>query len=109
MRRSRKNIHERRFEELARSKGWYTTKRGWPDFFCVTDEDEVIAVEVKPRIPKSLGGRLIKGSQEDVFRALTAAGIRCFVSNGYEMILWENEGEHKRCKPQTHVLQFEAT
>lgn len=84
MQRPRRNAKERQFEELARSKGWYVTKRGWPDFFVITDEDEVIAVEVKPRFP-SRGGKLVKDSQRQIMSALQTAGIRCFVSDGNEI------------------------
>lgn len=83
VRRARRNTHERRFEELAHEQGWFATKRGWPDFFVITDEDEVIAVEVKPRFPRR--GKLVKDSQSQVMKALSAAGIRCFVSDGNEL------------------------
>ena len=42
------NAHELAFIKLARSQGWHVTKSGWPDFFCVTPEGQVVLVEVKP-------------------------------------------------------------
>lgn len=46
------NECEQRFLELASSKGWVASKRGWPDFFVFNpeDESEMFAVEVKPRV-----------------------------------------------------------
>jgi hypothetical protein len=79
------NVPERKFEELAERLGLTFTKRGWPDFMCFTKDGEMIAVEVKPRMTKKSGTRLLKREQAKAMEALTACGIRCFVSDGETM------------------------
>ena len=76
------NTPERLFEELAKLKGWTVTKRGWPDFLCFTETGEMIAVEVKPRMKRRSGFKVLKREQAKTMDILTAHGISCFVSDG---------------------------
>jgi hypothetical protein len=70
-RRGYKNGPEDTFARAAREAGWFVTKRGWPDFFCVReDTGEVMLVEVKPGAGSSL-----KLSQQRIYDALRAAGV----------------------------------
>jgi hypothetical protein len=75
-----RNYCERNFEELAESKGWEFSKRGWPDFLC-WDEDGPFAVEVKRRI-KNGNSFELKRDQIKTLNALSDLGLRCFVSDG---------------------------
>lgn len=75
------NPTEDLFSALALRKGWEATKRGWPDFVCFLPDGEMIVVEVKPR-KKDGSLKWLKVSQVRVMEKLTAAGIRCFVSDG---------------------------
>ena len=81
------NKIEAEFQRLASSKGWIITKRGWPDFLCITP-DGVVAVECKPRF-KRKGSlqlfQLLKREQAAVFDILESAGIPCFVSDGVDL------------------------
>lgn len=69
------------FEALAR-QGWTATKQGWPDFFCVKD-NQVCLVEVKPR--KSDG---LKQNQIAIMGLLSAKGIPCY--------MWSPDGGFER-------------
>jgi hypothetical protein len=44
-----RNTAEQAFTEEARALGWKVTKRGWPDFLCISPNGRVEAVEVKPK------------------------------------------------------------
>jgi VRR-NUC domain len=72
--RSLLNPTEARIADVLRTRGWKVTKRGWPDFFCQLPDGRFAAVEVKP-----LEGHLTR-PQLRCMRALTAAGIPCFVA-----------------------------
>ena len=97
-----KNIPERNFETLANLNGWRTTKRGWPDFLCFdTRSDKIIAVEVKPRTNLGLL-KLLKRDQAQCLDALTAVGIKCYVSDGSTLEPYSKQRhapEHRRRKP----------
>lgn len=69
------------FAELER-QGWTATKQGWPDFFCVKN-NQVCLVEVKPR--KSDG---LKQNQIAVMGLLSAKGIPCY--------MWSPDGGFER-------------
>lgn len=68
-----KNEAEALFFEKASAAGWTSTKRGWPDFFCVNDKGEFCCVEVKPTERQRL-----KRDQIQIMRYLKSAGIRCY-------------------------------
>ena len=72
-----KNGPEFTFAELAASKGWTVTKRGWPDFLCFGPNNEIVAVEVKPSHDDSL-----KYDQIRCMDALQAHGVKCYTSDG---------------------------
>lgn len=78
---TRENPAEAKFRDLAEENGWFATKRGWPDFLVETDDGELIAVEVKPRIPS---GRMkvLKREQVRTMQWLSSLGVRCFLSDG---------------------------
>lgn len=90
-RRTYKNVCEEKFAQLAERRGWKPVKRGWPDFICFGD-GEIFAVEVKPR-HKSNPNRMdiLKREQADAMDFLSAAGIRCFVSDGDEIYPYDRE------------------
>jgi hypothetical protein len=68
-----KNQAQAQFFDLAISKGWSVTTRGWPTFFGQRN-GEAIAVEVV-----SSSGRKLRSDKEAVIRALMAAGVKCFL------------------------------
>lgn len=68
----RKNVAERAFVQVALSKGWDVTKRGWPDFICFRGK-ELILVEVKPQKTQPL-----LRSQYRLMKALVDRGISCY-------------------------------
>jgi len=88
-----RNVAEDAFRDLAQAAGWHPTKQGWPDFICTGPDGEMIAVEVKPR---TLRGRMVylKADQARCLKWLSAHGIRCFLSDGYEL---------ERFDPQRHA------
>lgn len=75
-----KNQAERKLQELMSARGFVTTKRGWPDFFCQNPKTgEICIVEVKPRTDRSL-----KPEQEIVMAFLKSMGVRVYRFNGDE-------------------------
>lgn len=90
------NQPEQKFTELAKSKGWYFTKRGWPDFLCIKD-GELIAVEVKPT--KELR---LKDSQLKAMQLFTKYGIKCYVSDGERL---EDFDENKHCSKRSEKVK----
>lgn len=87
-----KNQPEQNFSALAASKGWKATKRGWPDFLCRNADGDIIAVEVKPKNARGfLQG--LKTEQVEAMRDLQKFGIRCYVSDGIILELF-NEKLH---------------
>ena len=74
MKRPRRNSAERQFEEWATGAGWSISKRGWPDFWCMTPGG-FVAVEVKPDNKNGTQGCL-KASQRKVMDILSAHGIQ---------------------------------
>ena len=99
---SGRNVAEVAFEDLARSAGWTPTKQGWPDFICTGPMGEMIAVEVKPRTGR---GRLVylKVAQARCLDWLAAHGIRCFVSDGYELERYDRR-RHARPAPHSRII-----
>ena len=75
------NEHENGFYSKACAAGWYVTKRGWPDFFCLSPEGRIVLVEVKPKLGKSGKWGLTK-EQQIVLEALLKAGIEVRISDG---------------------------
>jgi hypothetical protein len=81
-----RNTSENSFVELAEKHGWQVTKRGWPDFLCVSKSGEVFAVEVKyPGVFNSRGQNALKDHQIDCLNLLESKGIRCYISDGRQM------------------------
>jgi len=72
MGRKLKNQAERAFQEWAEHRGITVSKRGWPDFFCLT-ADGIMLVEVKKTAKTNL-----KRSQRLVLTRLARFGIPCF-------------------------------
>lgn len=64
---------EEQFEKKAAEKGWFVDRAGWPDYLISSRGKRPKFVEVK-----SIGDR-IRPSQEVMFAALEAAGIRVYV------------------------------
>lgn len=67
-----KNEAEGELYDLMIEQGWKVTKRGWPDFFCWTDE-RFILVEVKRE-----KGVALKAYQEMVMASLAELGVECY-------------------------------
>jgi hypothetical protein len=71
-----RNDAEAAFTAFAKRRGWVTSKRGWPDFFCASSpeaDDQIMLVEVKPH-----RGRRLKSEQLCVMRALARYGVPCY-------------------------------
>jgi hypothetical protein len=94
------NLTEEAFAQLAERNGWEVTKRGWPDFLCFGPNDEVIAVEVKPRLADPSKGRMkvLSRYQVRVMDILQAAGVRCFVSDGDKLEPYRPERHGNRLR-----------
>lgn len=71
-----RNEAEQKFAETARQNGWFVTKRGWPDFFCVHEDGSIMLVEVKPYEHSRP-----KLSQQRILDALGEAGVDVRVWN----------------------------
>jgi hypothetical protein len=107
--RQRKNTPELLLENLAETKGWTTTKRGWPDFMCFSKSTgEMIAIEVKPMLPS---GRLqlLKRAQAKCMDFLTKHGIRCFVSDGITLEKYQRDKHASEMLRRAHRLRHNAT
>jgi hypothetical protein len=85
------NAAEEQFRQLVYAQGWYTNKRGWPDFVCVRAVQSgggFMLVEVKPRpAPKGKAG--MTDDQIMVLGWLASYGVPCFRWNpitGFEKI-----------------------
>ena len=76
------NEPENDFVRFALHEGWSVSKRGWPDFLCISKSGEIFAVEVKPGI------RVPSLDQVRCFEWLTSLGVRCYVSDGKKMALY---------------------
>ena len=100
-----RNAHENDFYNRAQNAGWKVTKQGWPDFFCVTPEGKVVAVEVKQRASKSKRhakyGWFYQGLRRDqitVLKALEALGVEVRISDGThlgEKIDWASHDAYR--------------
>lgn len=94
---------EREFEELAARNGWRTTKRGWPDFLCFDpSSNEIIAVEVKQRLPHRRREGIVyelvslKPDQAFCLDFFQSKGIRCFVSDGKTLEVYDRKKHYRR-------------
>lgn len=68
-----RNKAEELFAEQAKTRGWFVTKRGYPDFICYLPDGEVVLVEVKTR--KNIK---LRKAQYDLMNALKRCGIKCY-------------------------------
>lgn len=90
------NLSESRFSNLAESKGWNVTKRGWPDFLCWDKDGNPFAVEVKPKYGKRQ--LRLRREQDVCMRFLQSQGVRCFLSDGRTLQPFDPE-KHGYRKP----------
>lgn len=67
------NKAEQAFYDLAASRGYEVTKRGWPDFFCFDDTGRLMVVEVKKPT------QFLRRDQAIILRALAQYGIPAYV------------------------------
>jgi hypothetical protein len=66
----------------AKRQGWRVSKRGWPDFFCISPAGKVVMVEVKPWSEKLGRFQLLKREQTLIMDYFSALGVECYVSDG---------------------------
>jgi len=71
------NTSESDFYQNVVKYGWFITKRGWPDFFCLSPAGRLVVVEVKPTLTSRL-----KKEQRIVLDALAQHGIEVRISDG---------------------------
>lgn len=80
--RPNRNASEAKCWDLLAERGWWIHKRGWPDFLCTAQTDDMRAitfcVEVK-RHPEDVP----REDQMAVMHTLEAAGIPCFMWDQY--------------------------
>jgi hypothetical protein len=67
------NETEGKFFDWVLEQGYKASKRGWPDFFCIGPNEELMVVEVKP------DGRMPTQWQKTIMAALQKAGIPCYL------------------------------
>lgn len=89
--RAYKNGPERLFSQFAVNHGWFITKKGWPDFLCLSKNGEFFVVECKPN------NRHLKAEQTVCAELLEARGIRVFVSDGTRLVRYRR-ALHARIK-----------
>ena len=78
-----RNATEAAFERWAECRGWFVSKRGWPDYFCVLPTGMVVVVEVKRRLRSDSRRHVVlRCEQARILNALAAVGIACYVSDG---------------------------
>ena len=65
----RTNRNEQVFANRYVSLGWRLSKRGWPDFFCLTPDGDIVLVECKQHQDK------LSSAQFDIMRALMLKGL----------------------------------
>jgi hypothetical protein len=95
-----------KLEKLAVANGWYACRSGWPDFLCSGPDGRVMAVEVKRR---TRSGTLdpLERAQTAVMAALSAKGLKCYVSDGQRLERFDiyvhgaNGLRASRLEPQT--------
>lgn len=80
-RRIYKNRAEENFCQFIEDLGFKPTKRGWPDFICVSEKDKTaFLVEVKDTAQHPL-----KKEQHKVMQLLASYGLPCY--------RWDNENK----------------
>lgn len=82
------NRAEGKFFDMATSKGWELSKKGWPDFFCKKG-DEIMLVEIKSKHTQHLSRH-----QEKIIRGLARYGVPCWFwtpVGGFEKIVGESK------------------
>ena len=82
-----KNSAEAACFDILEKHGWKPTKRGWPDYFCVRN-NEICMVEVKPHKRNRL-----RRNQLALMGLLAERGIKCF--------MWSPDGGFEEVKPKT--------
>jgi hypothetical protein len=106
-----KNTWEEAFRKFAIERGWETTKRGWPDFLCLSKDGEWFVVEVKPPGRKTRG---LSAPQSNCMDFLSALGARCYVFNGEKMVRYVtrfvmgSNGQSNVTKKLRHSLRHTA-
>ena len=83
------NDNENAFYNKAQNEGWFVTKKGWPDFFCISPDGRVMVVEVKQSGKKSRkhtkSGWDYQGLRREqiiVMKALEKLGVDVRISDG---------------------------
>lgn len=82
-----KNDANGQFFDLLTDRGITPRKRGWPDFYFISDSGDLVVVEVKTRETHSL-----KKNQHNVLSLLAKSGIRCYLWSpdmGFTQIFWD--------------------
>lgn len=98
---------EAEFEELARSKGWRTERRGWPTYLCTKETGEVVAVCISPLLESDRIKRL-STARSEVMTCFQKSGLKSFVFNGQEMIPFDTN-EHSPARNQSGKLKSRPT
>ncbi len=99
----KKNKAEEDFRRLAARNGWKQMKRGWPDFFCKLPDGTFFAVEVKRRLPS---GKLsmLKREQEEVLDSLSSIGVKCYMSDGKTLEIYDKKVHAQKSRRRTKCL-----
>lgn len=85
-----KNKAELAFCTEMLNKGWFLSRRGWPDYFCIKDGRPCL-VEVKPK-----HGYRLKRDQAMIMRELAAYGVECYK--------WSPDGGFEKIEPPVRDL-----
>lgn len=95
-----KNETEAKFFDWIMEQGYKASKRGWPDFFCLGPNEELMVVEVKP------DGHVPTQWQKTIMAALQKAGIPCYLWSPTEGL---REIELEGCIPDAgEVVPYES-
>lgn len=99
-----KNLAEEAFCQWIEKRNYSVTKRGWPDFFCISGKGEIICVEVKDTAVHPL-----KREQQIVASFLKSHGIKTYRWDPTQQILEDTDAARARIKrartPKRQLLQ----
>lgn len=73
------NRHERLVFDFFEAIGLTARKRGWPDFWTITNDGKFVCVEVKPDKDHPL-----RADQFTVLKALARHGVTCYHWNQHD-------------------------